>query len=230
VVPVETAFTNRFGGVSVPPYDELNLGYHVGDDPQAVAENRRRAQDGAVAWMEQEHSPTVTVLVEPPTRPVPGTDALVTAGSELWLAVLVADCAPVLLADADAGVVAAIHCGRLGLIRGVLPNAVTAMTDLGAQPSRLQGLIGPCICGGCYELPGTLVREVEMVTADARGTTRRAKPAVDLRAGILAQLADLGVRRSGIEVSTRCTAEDPALFSHRRDGTTGRFAGFIRRR
>lgn len=229
-MPVEISFTDRFGGVSVPPYDELNLGYRVGDDPQAVAENRRRARDGAVAWMEQEHSPTVTVLVEPPTRPVASTDALVTAASDIWLAVLVADCAPVLLADAGAGVVAAIHCGRLGLARGVLPNAVTAMTGLGAQPSRLRGLIGPCICGGCYELPETLVREVERVTADARGTTRRGTPAVDLRAGILAQLADLGVRRAGVEVSPRCTAEDPALFSHRRDGATGRFAGFIRRR
>lgn len=225
---IDSLFTDRHGGVSAPPYAELNLGLHVGDDEAAVRENRRRACMGPVAWMSQVHGRAVAVVKAEPSAPVPETDALVTAVPNLWLAVLVADCAPVLLADPVAGVVAAAHAGRLGMIRGVIPNTVDAMCRLGAEPSQIVAEIGPAICAGCYELPEETVAQTASNVPAARAVTRWGSPAVDLRAGIQAQLREAGVVGT-VQVSPRCTAEEPDLYSHRRDGVTGRFAGFIRR-
>ena len=117
---VRRVITTRAGGVSVSPYDSFNLGDHVGDDPEAVAANRIRLAEqigvaaGSVVWMEQIHSRNVTVVDGPVPEPVPATDALVTTTPGLALAVLSADCVPVLLSDDDAGVIAGVHAGRVG--------------------------------------------------------------------------------------------------------------------
>ena len=157
--------TDRRGGRSASPYDSFNLGDHVGDDPAAVAANRSRvARELAVAedrlvWMSQVHGTGVAVVDGPQDGPVPGTDALVTATPGLVLCVLVADCVPVLLADSVAGVVAAVHAGREGVRQGVLPAALSAMASLGARARNVTALLGPAVCGLCYEVPEPMQAE-----------------------------------------------------------------------
>ena len=125
-VTVRRVVTTRAGGVSQPPYDSFNLGDHVGDDPAAVAANRRRLAEGiglppaSLVWMEQIHSRNVSVVDGPVAEAVPATDAMVTATPGLALVVLTADCVPVLLADDEAGVVAAVHAGRVGARIGIV--------------------------------------------------------------------------------------------------------------
>ncbi|NEA92620.1 laccase domain-containing protein, partial [Actinospica acidiphila] len=121
-------FTDRWGGVSAAPYEELNLGGAVGDDPGNVRTNRELAagalgvDPARVVWMNQVHGADAVVVDEPwGDRPVPEVDTIVTARRGLALAVLTADCVPVLLADPVAGVAAAAHAGRPGLVAGVVP-------------------------------------------------------------------------------------------------------------
>ena len=225
---VRRIVTSRSGGVSTAPYASFNLGDHVGDDPAAVAANRRRLADaaglapGAVTWMEQIHGVTVQVVDRPPTGPVEATDGLVTATPGIAVAALVADCVPVLLADPVHGVVGAVHAGRVGAAAGVLPRAVGAFRSAGGDPAASDVLLGPAICGACYEVPADMQAAVESRLPGSAVRTRRGTPGLDLRAGLARQLAALGVDR--IVTDPRCTAEDPELYSHRRDGTTGRQA------
>jgi YfiH family protein len=223
--------TDRRGGRSASPYDSFNLGDHVGDRPDDVAANRGRlARELGVApdrlvWMTQVHGAGVTVVDEPPDGPVPDTDALVTRTSGLALGVLAADCVPVLLADPVAGVVAAAHAGREGVRRGVVPATVAQMTALGARPDRISALLGPAVCGACYEVPAPVQAEVGRVAPGAVVRTRRGTAGLDLRAGLDGVLRGLGV--SEVVHDPRCTVEDRRLFSYRRDGTTGRQAGLV---
>ncbi|MFF6997108.1 peptidoglycan editing factor PgeF [Streptomyces sp. NPDC008313] len=226
------AFTDRWGGVSAVPYEELNLGGAVGDDPGSVRTNRELAakslgiDPAAVVWMNQVHGREVAVVDEPwGERPVPEADAVVTARPGLALAVLTADCTPVLLADPVAGVVAAAHAGRPGMIAGVVPATVEAMTRLGAEPSRIVARTGPAVCGRCYEVPEAMRAEVAAVEPAAHAVTSWGTPAVDVSAGVHAQLERLGVRDR--EQSPVCTLESGDHFSYRRDRTTGRLAGYV---
>ncbi|TDD62586.1 polyphenol oxidase family protein, partial [Actinomadura rubrisoli] len=152
-------------------------------------------------------------------------DAIVTTVPGLALAVLVADCAPVLLADPAAGVVGAAHSGRPGTAAGVVPALVKRMCERGADPARIAAAIGPAACGGCYEVPAVMRDEVAAVVPAAYATTSKGTPGLDIRAGIAAQLAAEGV--ADVRVDPRCTIESPELFSYRRDGRTGRFAGYV---
>ncbi|MEU8414009.1 peptidoglycan editing factor PgeF [Amycolatopsis japonica] len=226
---VRRVVTTRAGGASRAPYDTFNLGDHVGDDAGDVYANRKRlatelglAED-RLAWMEQVHGRTATVVDGSETSAAEATDALVTAEPGLALVVLVADCVPLLLADAEAGVVAAVHAGRVGARIGVVPAAVEAMRSLGAEPGRTEALLGPAICGDCYEVPADMAADVEKHVPGSACKTRKGTPGLDLRAGLWRQLADLGVGKIGVD--PRCTNEDKTLFSFRRDGTTGRIAG-----
>ncbi|MFJ8331179.1 peptidoglycan editing factor PgeF [Streptomyces sp. NPDC094437] len=226
------AFTDRWGGVSAVPYAELNLGGAVGDDPEAVRVNRESAAKSlgldasSVVWMNQVHGADAVVVDAPwGERPVPEVDALVTARRGLALAVLTADCVPVLLADPVAGVVAAAHAGRPGLVAGIVPAAVRAMTELGADPARIVARTGPAVCGRCYEVPEEMRADVTAVEPAAHAETRWGTPAVDVTAGVHAQLERLGVRDR--ERSPVCTRESGDHFSYRRDRTTGRLAGYV---
>ncbi|MFE0963115.1 peptidoglycan editing factor PgeF [Streptomyces fungicidicus] len=226
------AFTDRWGGVSAAPYAELNLGGAVGDEPGAVRANRELAarslgvDPARVVWMNQVHGADAVVVDEPwGGEPVPEVDAIVTARRGLALAVLTADCVPVLLADPVAGVVAAAHAGRPGLVAGVVPAAVRAMTGLGADPARIVARTGPAVCGRCYEVPETMRAEVAAVEPAAHAETGWGTPAVDVAAGVRAQLERLGVRDR--EQSPVCTLESADHFSYRRDRTTGRLAGYV---
>lgn len=226
---VRRIVTSRSGGVSTGAYASFNLATHVGDDPAAVRANRQRLARATglaparLVWMGQVHGAAVRAVDGPRPEPVARTDGLVTATAGLAVAVLVADCVPVLLADPAAGVVAAVHAGRAGAAAGVLPGAVAAMAELGADPARTDALLGPAVCGPCYEVPAAMRAEVDAALPGSATTTRGGRPGLDLRAGLARQLAALGVAR--VVTDPRCTAEDPELFSHRRDGTTGRQAG-----
>jgi polyphenol oxidase len=226
------AFTDRWGGVSAAPYEELNLGGAVGDTPEAVRGNRELAAKslgldaGRVVWMNQVHGADVAVVDEPwGERPVPEVDAIVTVRRGLALAVLTADCVPVLLADPVAGVVAAAHAGRPGMTKGVVPAAVRAMTALGAEPERIVARTGPAVCGRCYEVPEQMRAEVAAVEPAAHAVTGWGTPAVDVSAGVHAQLDRLGVCDRA--QSPVCTLESDDHFSYRRDRTTGRLAGYV---
>ncbi|MEV4785138.1 peptidoglycan editing factor PgeF [Streptomyces tuirus] len=226
-------FTDRWGGVSAAPYEELNLGGAVGDDPDAVRTNRDLAakslgvEPDRVVWMNQVHGADVAVVDGPwgSSTEIPPVDAIVTTRRGLALAVLTADCVPVLLADPVAGVAAAAHAGRPGMIAGVVPAALRAMTELGAEPSRIVARTGPTVCGRCYEVPEAMRAEVSAVEPAAYAETSWGTPAVDVGAGVHAQLERLGVRDR--EQSPVCTLESHDHFSYRRDRTTGRLAGYV---
>jgi purine-nucleoside/S-methyl-5'-thioadenosine phosphorylase / adenosine deaminase len=223
--------TDRRGGRSASPYDSFNLGGHVGDDPAAVAANRGRlARELGVpldrlVWMDQVHGTRVTVVDGPVEGPLEGTDAVVTRTPRLVLCVLVADCVPVLLADAVEGVVAAVHAGREGVRAGIVPATLAAMAALGSRPADVTALLGPAVCGACYEVPRAMQVEVARVAPAAAVRTRRGTPALDLRAALAAVLHGAGIGQ--VVHDPRCTVEDRFLFSHRRDGVTGRQAGVV---
>ena len=142
------------------------------------------------------------------------------------LCVQVADCVPVLLADPVARLVGAAHAGREGLVAGVVPALVEAMTAAGASPARMRAVTGPAICGGCYEVPAQLQATGQRRRAGGELRDHRAgTPGLDIAAGVRAQLAAAGV--ASIAADARCTRESDELYSYRRDGVTGRFAGLV---
>jgi YfiH family protein len=253
---VLAVFTSRHGGVSGPPFDSLNLGGGVGDDPVAVARNRQLAAQacgrsaapadsvaadglaadgvasGGIGWMRQVHGSDVAYVPAGTdavsgsplgAAPAPAVDAIFTDVPGLPLGVLVADCAPVLIADPQARIVGAAHAGREGMADGVVLALVRAMIGAGADPARLRAAIGPAICGGCYAVPAQLRARIADAVPQAGCVTRKGGPGIDIRSGVAAQLAEAGVL--AVSRDPRCTAETPALFSYRRDGLTGRFAG-----
>lgn len=225
---VRRVVTTRAGGRSRAPYESFNLGDHVGDDPTAVSANRHRLASELglppdhLIWMEQVHGRTATVVDGPRAEPVEATDAVIATRPGLAVVVLVADCVPILLSDPEAGVVAAVHAGRVGARVGVVPAALAAMRDAGARTDRTEVLLGPSVCGECYEVPQAMQEDVAKHLPGSASRTRRGTPGLDLRAGLWNQLAEAGVARIGVD--PRCTVEDKALFSHRRDGNTGRIA------
>ncbi|MDU0968592.1 MAG: peptidoglycan editing factor PgeF [Actinomycetaceae bacterium] len=229
-------FTNRKGGVSAPPYDTLNLGPHVGDDPQAVLRNRAivdRAIGHDVVWMKQTHSARVEVVRPGYTHVTPVCDGLVCDVDEFRrvglgvpaLGVMVADCVPVLIASEDGRYLAAIHAGRAGIVTRIIAEALRQLRSLGAAEGTLHAAIGPSICQRCYEVPEDLRAYVTQTVPEAWAATRQGKPALDLKAAARAQLLEGGVRVSF--TSKRCTYEDANLYSYRRQAQTGRFAGII---
>lgn len=225
---VRRVVTTRAGGRSRAPYESFNLGDRVGDDPAAVAANRKRlatelglAPDHVI-WMEQVHGRTAAVVDGPVAEPLEATDAVIATRPGLAVAVLTADCVPILLSDPEAGVVAAVHAGRVGARVGVLPAALDAMREAGAQLDRVEVLLGPSVCGECYEVPADMQADVAKHLPGSASKTRKGTPGLDLRAGLWQQLAAAGVAKIGVD--PRCTVEDKTLFSHRRDGTTGRLA------
>jgi len=237
---VHAAFTDRRGGVSAPPYDSLNLSAGSGDSEDAVARNRGLVAAACglaparIAWMRQVHGADVG-RVGDPAAPGPGRaaapgpaqarDASFTSVRGLALGVLSADCPGVLLADPEAGLIGAAHSGRPGTALGVVPALVRAMAGAGADPARMRAIIGPGICGGCYEVPGEMRDEIAAAVPGSSCVTRAGTPGLDLRSGLAAQLAAAGVRQ--VRIDARCTAEDRDLYSYRRDGRTGRFAGLV---
>ncbi|MFC4497472.1 peptidoglycan editing factor PgeF [Streptomyces ovatisporus] len=225
------AFTDRWGGVSAAPYESLNLGGRVGDDAAHVRTNRARAaaslglKPSNVVWMHQVHGGDVALVDRPFGDDAPPLDGVVTMRPGLALAVLTADCTPVLLADPVARVAGAAHAGRPGLVAGVVPALVEAMAARGAVPERLVARTGPAVCGSCYEVPEEMRAQVASVVPEAGARTSWGTPSVDVAAGVRAQLEALGV--TTLEQSSVCTMESADHFSYRREKVTGRLASYV---
>lgn len=233
---VRKVVTDRHGGASEGPFASFNLAYHVGDEAAAVAANRSRlagmigVPEQSMVYMEQIHSPNVTVVTrelldELAGAPAEFTDALVTTLPGTALVVLTADCVPVLLSDDEAGVVAAVHAGRMGARNGIVPRTVEAMVGLGAEPARVHALIGAAAAGEDYEVPVDMARDVEARLPGSRTTTRQGTAGLDIRAGVTRQLLGAGVR--AIDADPRSTVSEDNFFSYRREGTTGRQAAVV---
>ena len=249
---IQAGFTRRPGGRSEGAWAGLNLGLHVGDDLDRVADNRRLVRRWVgvpVAFGRQVHGTTVRLVTDADagldldstdlgrtdpesmdangSDPERGCDALVTSSRVVAVGVLVADCVPVLLADPVAGVVGAAHAGRRGLLDGVLERVVQAMTGQGAAPGRIRAALGPAAGGCCYEVPQELQDEACAVLPALRARTTWGTPSLDLRAGCRSVLERLGLAE--VALVGDCAIEDDAGFSYRRAQVTGRFAGVVRR-
>lgn len=226
LLPAPHAFFTRRGGASTGLYASLNMGRGSGDDPEAVARNRALAAAAlgvppeGLATVHQIHSARAVVVREP--GPPEEADAVVTDRPGLAVAVLSADCAPVLLADAEARVVGAAHAGWRGALGGVIEAAVEAMAALGAEPGRIAAAVGPCIGPEAYEVGPEF--EARFLAQDAEAARffdgRGARPRFDLPGYALHRLARAGVRQAAW--TGHCTHGDPArFFSYRRSVQRG---------
>jgi YfiH family protein len=221
---VAHGFLGRRGSVSEGIHAGLNVGLGSSDSAEVVAENRRLATEAVLpgaqlVTLHQVHSAEAVAVTAPFEQALrPHADALVTDRPGLALGILTADCAPVLLADREGGVVAAAHAGWKGAIGGVTDAVLTAMEKLGARRERIAAAIGPCIARASYEVDGAFVRrftdadpENERFFTDAR----EGHAQFDLEAYVVHRLASAGVRR--IEALGLDTYADPArFFSFRR--------------
>ena len=234
---VRMAFTDRNGGYGHGAFGSFNLALHVGDDPAIVTANRSLLGQALgldrISFVEQVHGTAVhDVTSEAVASSGLGggaaseaieADAQVSDAADVGLAILVADCTPVLLADPDAGVIGAVHAGRRGMVDGVVAATVDRMRARGAE--TISAAIGPSIGPRRYEVPKAMRDEVAAVEPVTASVTRLGTPALDVAAGVAEQLV-----REGVSIrywSPRCTLESQDLFSYRRDGTTGRFAGVV---
>ncbi|CAB4371381.1 MAG: hypothetical protein F2918_02565 [Actinobacteria bacterium] len=217
-----TFFTDRLGGYSQGDFSALNLALHVGDEVETVVRNRDVIEQvhGKTLYMNQIHGNTVEI-VSAHTDQVLTCDGLVTNVAGITLAVLVADCIPLLLSSQN--VVAAVHVGRRGLVNGVAAKSVAIMRELGAD--LITANLGPSICGSCYEVDQSTYDEVVAIHPSARCQSKNGTPALDLPKALVANLQTFSVN---CVVDSRCTREDKNLFSYRKSHRTGRQAGLIR--
>lgn len=232
---VRAGFTSRLGGVSASPFASLNLGFHVGDHAESVHQNRQllALEIGALpGWMDQVHGTCIGQAR--PAETLERTDGLILAEPHLVPAhapsteaacVMVADCVPLLLVRSDAPAAAAVHVGRAGFMGGIVGVAISKL----GRPERVTAIIGPSICGNCYEVPEPMREESRRIEEAAASNTSWGTPSIDIPAGIHAQLSSLGVAdviNTGI-----CTRESPDFFSYRRASQTanktGRFIGIV---
>jgi YfiH family protein len=192
----------------------------VGDSAETVARNRELLSKitGPIQFMNQVHGDEVVEVKSIGDDPT--CDALITCAPGIALAVMVADCIPLLLSSST--VVGAVHVGRRGLMNSVAVKAVDAMRKLGADQIHAQ--LGPSICGRCYEVPQELADEVVAKHPAASSLTNNLTPALDLPRALIADLVASGVT---YEASTICTLENDEYFSYRRHNITGRNAGVV---
>ncbi len=195
-------FFGRRGGVSTGELAGLNVGYGSKDDKDVIGENRQRAiaavlPGAELATVHQIHSPRVVIAKRAwPIDARPHADAMVSVTPGLLLGILTADCAPILLADAEAGVIGAAHAGWRGALAGVAEATVEAMESLGAQRGRIVAAVGPCIAQASYEVDGGF--QANFIAQDV-GNGRffadgpSAKPHFDLEAYVVHRLTNSGV-------------------------------------
>ena len=233
-------FLGRRGGVSQGVCAGLNVGWGSQDDPAAIAENRRIAAEavapgGRLVTVHQIHSPTAIAVTEPfPDDARPQADAMVTDRPGLLLGILTADCAPVLFADAEAGVVGAAHAGWKGAYSGVVEATVAEMEKLGASRERIAAAVGPCIARRSYEVDEAFLRRfVEAEPANERffALGRAGHHQFDLEGFVVSRLAEAGLSR--IEALGLDTYGDAERFysyrraTHRSEPTYGRQISLI---
>ena len=214
-------FTDRRQGFSLAPYESFNLAHHVGDDVLTVNKNRALLASivGPTQFMNQVHGDAF-VLVDRIREVEPICDALITTTKGIALAVMVADCIPLLLQSQS--VIAAVHVGRKGLHNGIALKVISEMQRLGA--GDIHAKLGASICGRCYEVSQVMHDEVCATNPQAFSLTREHTPALDLPKALIANLVEQGIT---YEASTVCTLEDSHQFSYRRHNITGRSAGVV---
>jgi YfiH family protein len=229
-LPLPHGFFTRLGGVSTGPFASLNCSSSSADDPAAVRENRGRAaaalglEPGALLGLKQVHGAVVADARDGWAEDArPAADALVTDRPGTALGVITADCAPVLYADAEAGVIGAAHAGWRGAVGGVLEATIEAMERLGAARARITAVVGPCIAQASYEV-GPDLRDAVLArdAADARFFApglRADRWQFDLPGYCAARLAAAGVAAQALGVDT--LAEEGRFFSHRRRTLSG---------
>jgi len=215
-----SVFTSRRNGASLAPYESLNLAQHVGDSAETVSLNRQllSKMTGPIQFMNQVHGDEVVEiksLIDDPT-----CDGLITSVPGIALAVMVADCIPLLLTSTT--VVGAVHVGRRGLMNSVAVKTIESMRKLGA--AQIHAQLGPSICGRCYEVPQDLADEVIAKHPAASSLTNNLTPALDLPRALIAELVAHDVT---YEASPICTLENDEYFSYRRHNITGRNAGVV---
>jgi YfiH family protein len=232
---VRHGFLGRQGGVSEGVCAGLNVGHGSGDDAAAIEENRRRAVEAvapgaALVTVHQIHSPIAVSVAEPwPHEERPRADALVTDRPGHALGILTADCAPVLLADRDAGVIGAAHAGWKGAFSGVVEATVAAMEALGADRLRIAAAVGPCIARKSYEVDEDFFRRFAEAEPENERFFSAGRPGhhqFDLEGFVVSRLAEAGLGR--IEALGEDTYSQPDLFysyrrsTHREEPTYGR--------
>jgi polyphenol oxidase len=246
---VTAVVSTRHGGVSTGPYGSLNLGGHVGDDPDAVAENRNRLAAALgtdrLTVADQRHTARVAVVtralagrghdgVADSAAAFPATDALITDLPGTALAILVADCAPVVFYDPVRRAIGVAHSGRAGTLHGVVPKTVAAMAaEFGSQPDDLLTGIGPAIGAASYEIGAAEAAQVTAAFGSAgERLLRPSRPGhalFDLAGAIRGQLGAAGIPAGNVydlAVDTRMSTDD--FFSDRAARPCGRFAAIAR--
>ena len=234
---IKTMITNRHGGFSQPPFNGLNLGLHVGDDPATVQKNRdalKAVLPNEPIWLNQVHG-TQVVDADEHESGVPSADASVTTTPGRILAIMTADCLPVLLASSDGKVVGAAHAGWRGLAAGVIEQTVALMRAKQSNGENAQAqaeilaYLGPAIGPHAFEV-GSEVRDIFMAqnpesAACFEQLQEKGKYLADIYGLACLRLNALGIEH--IEGGGECTLQDPDYFSYRRDQQTGRMGSFI---
>ena len=216
------SFTDRTGGLSTGAFLSNNVATHVGDEVATVLANRARLESDLglpIQFMDQVHGDVVATIGNEIVA-APTADALITQNAGIGLAVMVADCIPLLLSNARA--VAAVHVGRKGLMNEVAMRSIQAMRSI--DSSEITAVVGPSICGQCYEVSEDIYEEVSTRFPLAASTTAHGGFALNLSRALMDQLQKSGVR---VVDEGRCTVEDSSLYSYRRDGVTGRQVGVV---
>jgi hypothetical protein len=237
-------FTTRAGGVSAAPFDSLNMGGKWGDTRDNVAENRRRvlatAGTASLFVATQVHGNAVCRVRDgddPVAVAAQQADAVVTDLPDVVVAVFVADCVPLVMADVRTGACAAVHAGWRGVVGGIAGATLGALAaEFGTAPGDVRVAMGPCIGVCCFEVGPEVVARFEATFPGARSAgividgASQERPHVDLRRALRTQLEAAGVPPGFIGAETACTRCDAAgrFFSYRRDaGRTGQHIGFI---
>ncbi len=237
-------FSTREGGVSVPPFDSLNLARNVGDDPAAVAENHRRFAEALgvpvtrvyeVTQVHRAEVQRVGANDDVAALRLIEADALAASpaptGEALCLAIRTADCVPVLIADPESRAVAAAHAGWRGIVAGVIPAAIRALAEAGGgDPSNFVAAIGPHIRVDAFEVGDEVAHEIEAAAPGCGAIRpRQPRPHADLSLVVRAHLEASGVRNDSVDDVGGCTYADAArFFSYRRDGSrSGRLLSAI---
>ncbi|MFV0481007.1 MAG: peptidoglycan editing factor PgeF [Campylobacteraceae bacterium] len=222
---VKIILSDRFGGVSKAPYQNLNLGLHVNDNVLHVKKNREifanyfSTTTDNLVFMDQIHSDKIQIAT---SNKLQSCDAIIKKDKNLVLCVMVADCAPIVLYDAKKEIASVIHAGRAGAFLDIVSKTYHKMRDeFGSHAKDIYAYVGPFIKSCCYEINGTVLDEPKEKFAFAL-TTRNDKYFLDLEQIILTQLANCNILH--VKTENICTCCDTNYFSYRREGVCGRFA------
>ena len=226
--------TDRYGGVSNEPYDSLNLALHVGDNLKDVLENRIRVSEKYdfsiknLIFMDQVHGDKVIMIEHAMDNRMANYDALITNERKIPLMVMVADCIPILFYDPVKKAIGVAHAGRNGTFLRIAQKTITKMQEAyGSDVKDIMIALGPSIQSCCYAVGKDLADIATKNFGEGFIMKKEEEYFLNLQALNHRQLLDMGIQEEHIEISSTCTACDTNYFSYRREGETGRFAGFI---